>query len=197
MGFHGRLSSNETRVNSRLCSFCSQKGRYCDIAEAPFEERNRLIAIRDQVKEVENSFVFLQASSISLEESKQNLVAKVADYKGRRKLDVLTELKCMFWQERLKIMSDEPAGGVHSTRFLTNCIRKLLFSWKWQKVVGIAVKLVMVSASISFVIAACKTRQLLYTSSTKMIPFLVSKEAGKIDGLLTFSKIPLDVFFFW
>ncbi|KAM1268512.1 hypothetical protein PS1_000774 [Malus domestica] len=217
MGFHGRLSSNETRVNSRLCSFCSQKGRYCDIAEAPFEERNRLIAIRDQVKEVENSFVFLQRMSSwqqmdrqaafnSLEESKQNLVAKVAEYKGRRKLDVLTELNACFgsennvpfnwdFRERLKIMSDEPTGGVHSTRFLTNCIRKLLFSWKWQKVVGIAVKLVMVSASISFVIAACKTRQLLYTSSTKMIPFLVSKEAGKIDGLLTFSKIPLDVFF--
>ncbi|TQD79586.1 hypothetical protein C1H46_034857 [Malus baccata] len=147
-----------------------------------------------------------QAAFNSLEESKQNLVAKVAEYKGRRKLDVLTEPNACFgsennvpfnwdFRERLKIMSDEPAGGVRSTRFLTNCIRKLLFSWKWQKVVGIAVKLVMVSASTSVVIAACKTRQLLYTSSTKMIPFLVSKEAGKIDGLLTFSKIPLDVFF--
>ncbi|KAB2597817.1 hypothetical protein D8674_000737 [Pyrus ussuriensis x Pyrus communis] len=169
MGFRGRLSSNETRVNSRLCSFCSQKGRYCDIAEAPFEKRNRLIAIRDQVKEVENSFVFLQ------EESRQNLVAKVAEYKGRRKLNVLTELNACFGSE-----NNVPLIGILE---------------RVAKVVGIAVKLVMVSASISFVIAACKTRQLLYTSSTKMIPFLVSKEAGKIDGLLTFSKIPLDVFF--
>ncbi|KAM2157204.1 hypothetical protein ACFX1R_042802 [Malus domestica] len=216
MGFHGRLSSKETGANSRLCSFCSENGCYCYIAEAPFEERNRLIAIKDQVKEVENKFMFLQRMSSwqrmdrqaafnSLEESRLNLVAKVTEYKGRRELDVVTELNACFGSEnnvpfnwdfggRL-IKKNEPAGGFHSRSFLTNCIRKLLVSWKWQKVYGIAVKLAMVSVSISSVIAAYSTRQLLCTSSRKMIPFLSFKEAGKSSSLLTFSKNPLDVFF--
>ncbi|XP_050153646.1 uncharacterized protein LOC126628104 isoform X1 [Malus sylvestris] len=234
MGFHGRLSSKETGANSRLCSFCSENGCYCDIAEAPFEERNRLIAIKDQVKEVENKFMFLQICMIfylgfytcgnmhtqrmsswqqmdrqaafnSLEESRLNLVAKVTEYKGRRELDVVTELNACFGSEnnvpfnwdfggRL-IKKNEPAGGFHSRSFLTNCIRKLLVSWKWQKVYGIAVKLAMVSVSISSVIAAYSTRQLLCTSSRKMIPFLSFKDAGKSSSLLTFSKNPLDVFF--
>ncbi|KAM2383280.1 hypothetical protein COP2_042035 [Malus domestica] len=204
MGFHGRLSSKETGANSRLCSFCSENGCYCDIAEAPFEERNRLIAIKDQVKEVENKFMFLQRMSSwqqmdrqaafnSLEERRLNLVSKV------------TELNACFGSEnnvpfnwdfggRL-IKKNEPAGGFHSRSFLTNCIRKLLVSWKWQKVYGIAVKLAMVSVSISSVIAAYSTRQLLCTSSRKMIPFLSFKDAGKSSSLLTFSKNPLDVFF--
>ncbi|KAM1672507.1 hypothetical protein TB2_040768 [Malus domestica] len=216
MGFHGRLSSKETGANSRLCSFCSENGCYCDIAEAPFEERNRLIAIKDQVKEVENKFMFLQRMSSwqqmdrqaafnSLEERRLNLVSKVTEYKGRRELDVVTELNACFGSEnnvpfnwdfggRL-IKKNEPAGGFHSRSFLTNCIRKLLVSWKWQKVYGIAVKLAMVSVSISSVIAAYSTRQLLCTSSRKMIPFLSFKDAGKSSSLLTFSKNPLDVFF--
>ncbi|KAB2595806.1 hypothetical protein D8674_031256 [Pyrus ussuriensis x Pyrus communis] len=216
MGFHGRLSSKETGANSRLCSFCSENGCYCDIAEAPFEERNRLIAIKDQVKKVENKFMFLQRMSSwqqmdrqaafnSLEESRLNLVAKVIEYKGRKELDVVTELNACFgsennvpfnWDFRGRLIKkNEPAGGFHSRRFLTNCIRKLLVSWKWQKVYGIAVKLAMFSVSISSVIAAYSTWQLLYTSSRKMIPFLSFKEAGKSGSLLTFSKNPLDVFF--
>lgn len=140
------------------------------------------------------------AAFTNLEESRVNLSAKVAEHKGRA-LDVVTELKACFgnennvpfnwdFKERLKEKA-EPAA--HSRRFLTDCIRKLFISRKWQRV-GFAVKLVMVSASICSLMAAYHTRQFLYNSSRKLIPFVVSKDAGKIASLLTISKSPLDVF---
>lgn len=66
MGFaYGRLISNEigdTNSSSRFCNFCSEHGGgYCYIAaEAPFEERKRLMAIRNSLKEVENMVMFLE-----------------------------------------------------------------------------------------------------------------------------------------
>lgn len=61
MGFQGWLN-NETRENSRSCKFCSEPAGYSDFAEAPFEERKRLVDIRNSVKEVDNMFVILQVN---------------------------------------------------------------------------------------------------------------------------------------
>ncbi|KAM5555564.1 hypothetical protein ABKV19_023474 [Rosa sericea] len=216
MGFaYGRLISNEigdTNSSSRFCNFCSEHGGgYCDIAaEAPFEERKRLVAIRNSLKEVENMVLFLErldsrqmmdmnAAFNSLEESRLNLLANVTEYKGRA-LDVLTELNARFghengapfdWDLREGLKKNfEPSGAHHSRRFLiTNCMRKvLLIPWKWQKKVGIAVKLAMSA------MAAYHIRKLICTSSRKRIPFVVSREAGKSSSVLTISKNPLDVF---
>lgn len=136
----------------------------------------------------------------SLEECRLNLLANVTEYKGRA-LDVVTELNACFgnengvpfdWDlsERLK-KNAEPSGAYHNRRFLiTNCITKLLIiPWKWQKKVCIAVKLAM------SVMAAYHIRQFICTSSRKMIPFVVSRQAGKRStSVLTISKCPLDVF---
>ncbi|ONI23345.1 hypothetical protein PRUPE_2G183300 [Prunus persica] len=210
MGFHGWLN-NETRENSRSCKFCSEPAGYCDFAEAPFEERKRLVDIRNSVKEVENMFMVLQrmgswqqmdrhAAFTNLEESRVSLSAKVAEHKGRA-LDVVTELKACFGNENnvpfnwdfKETLKEKAEPAAHSRRFLTDCIRKLFISRKWQRV-GFAVKLVMVSASIFSLMAAYHIRQLLYNSARKRIPFVASKDAGKIASLLTISKSPLDVF---
>ena len=45
---------------SSFCRFCSESGCYCGDAETPFEERQRLIAIGDSLKNVEKMLVFLQ-----------------------------------------------------------------------------------------------------------------------------------------
>ncbi|XWS46181.1 hypothetical protein CRYUN_Cryun14cG0042700 [Craigia yunnanensis] len=49
-----------------FCRFCSNHGRYCDFGQTPFEERARLIAIRDSLKEVENTLLHLQVPTFCL-----------------------------------------------------------------------------------------------------------------------------------
>ncbi|XP_050387381.1 uncharacterized protein LOC126803654 [Argentina anserina] len=216
MGFsYGRLISNEignTNSSSRFCNFCSEHGGgYCDVAaEVPFEERKRLVSFRNSLKEVENMVLFLErldsrkmmdmnAAFNSLEESRLNLLANVTEYKGRA-LDVLTELNACFghengepfdWDLRERMKKHVESSGAHHSRrsLITNFMRKLLLiPWKWQQKVGIAVKLAL-SAMATYHI-----KKLICSSSRKMIPFVVSRGAGKsITSVLTISKSPLDV----
>ena len=45
---------------SNFCRFCSENCCFCGVAVAPFEERQRLISIRESMKNVEKMLVFLQ-----------------------------------------------------------------------------------------------------------------------------------------
>lgn len=57
---HGRLNC-KIEKSVEFCRFCSEFGRYCDIADpTPFEERKRLIVIRDSVKHVQNILLSLE-----------------------------------------------------------------------------------------------------------------------------------------
>lgn len=58
---HDNLS-DEIKSSISFCRVCSEHGRYCDVAETPLEERVRLIAIRDSLKEVKNILMFLQVT---------------------------------------------------------------------------------------------------------------------------------------
>ncbi|XVE73752.1 hypothetical protein DITRI_Ditri11bG0143400 [Diplodiscus trichospermus] len=53
---HDKLN-DEIENSNGFCRFCSEHGRYCDIGQTPFEERGRLIAIRDSLKQVENTLL--------------------------------------------------------------------------------------------------------------------------------------------
>lgn len=57
---HDKINDEIQKDSFKICRLCSEKGLYCEIAEKPLEERERLIAIRDLLKEVENMLVFLQ-----------------------------------------------------------------------------------------------------------------------------------------
>ncbi|OMO64346.1 hypothetical protein CCACVL1_21837 [Corchorus capsularis] len=57
---HDKLN-DEIENSISFCRFCSDHGRYCDIKQTPFEEKERLITIRDSLKDVENLLLHLQA----------------------------------------------------------------------------------------------------------------------------------------
>lgn len=58
---HNQLNDEiESRIS--FCKFCSERGRYCDVANPSFSERERLIAIRNSMNEVENMLVYLQVN---------------------------------------------------------------------------------------------------------------------------------------
>jgi hypothetical protein len=60
---HDGLNEEIEKINSSFCRFCSEYGRYCNIVETPFQEKEGLIAIKDSLKEVGNVLMLLQACS--------------------------------------------------------------------------------------------------------------------------------------
>ncbi|KAL5796063.1 hypothetical protein ACOSQ2_000883 [Xanthoceras sorbifolium] len=206
---HDRLS-DEIDSSICFCRFCSGHGRYCDVGETPFEETHRLIAIRDSLKEVENMFIFLQklqsrqlmdrhAALTCLAESRLYLIEQVTAYQGRTELDVVKELNSCFGDlnEKRRAEPDAQKGKTRIANFFVCCIRFCLNPWKWQKAAGIAVKLIMVSASIASTIQFYQSRQKYCSSKRRILSFVESTDADKIDThtVLTISKNPLDVFY--
>ncbi|XVE77241.1 hypothetical protein DITRI_Ditri13aG0046300 [Diplodiscus trichospermus] len=213
---HDKLN-DEIENCIRFCRLCSDHGRYCDIGQqTPFEERERLIAIRDSLKELEKMLLHLQKlqswqlidrhSALSrLEQSRLFLIKQVTEYQGRS-LDVVEELNSCFGTDNKTGFEMNVEGSsakknqVQSksrrlSSFLIFCIRILLNPWKWQNAVGIAVKLILISASLSSTIQFYHGKQQSYNNSQrKIVSAMNSKEAEKLDSLLTISKIPLDVF---
>ncbi|KAJ9681275.1 hypothetical protein PVL29_020247 [Vitis rotundifolia] len=200
---------------SSFCRFCSESGCYCGDAETPFEERQRLIAIGDSLKNVEKMLVFLQkleswqhmdqnSALAQLEESRLFLIQKVTQHQGRS-LQVLEELNALFgngesgfgWnlKEKMEEKGDADNGQKRSSNFFISCFQILVHPWKWKKAAGIAVRLIAVSVSISSTIHLYRTRQQYRTSQTKFLALMNSKEAGKNEFLFTTPNSPLDVFF--
>ncbi|XP_022759578.1 uncharacterized protein LOC111305957 [Durio zibethinus] len=208
--------NDEIENSISFCRFCSDHGRYCDIGHTPFEERERLIAIRDSLKEVENTLLHLQklqfwqltdrhSALTRMEQSRLFLIKQVKQYQGRP-LDVVKELNSCFGNDN-KTGFDRKVeeitvkkNGVESrsrrlSSFLICCTRVLFNPWMWQSGVGFAVKLILISASLSSVIQFYHAKQQSCSNSQrKIVSVTHSKEAEKLDTLLTISKMPLDVF---
>ncbi|XP_021280892.1 uncharacterized protein LOC110414152 [Herrania umbratica] len=213
---HDRLN-DEIENSISFCRFCSDHGRYCDVGQTPFEERERLIAIRDSLKEVENTLLHLQklqswrlvdrhSALTSLEQSRLFLIKQVTQYQGRP-LDVVRELNACFGNDDRAAFDRNveeltvKKNGVQSrsrrrlSSFLICCIRFLFNPWKWQSAVGIAIKLILISASLSTTIQFYHAKHQSCNSQKKIVSTIMySKEAENIDSLLTISKSPLDVF---
>ncbi|MBA0704384.1 hypothetical protein Golax_016646 [Gossypium laxum] len=216
---HDRLN-HEIDESISFCRYCSDHGRYCDIGQTPFLERKRLIAIRDSLNQVENTLLHLQKlqswqlkdrqlALSRLEQTRSCLIKQVTQYEGRP-LDVVKELSACFGNDhenRTSIDRDVEESvkkneGESSRRrisgFLICCIRVLFRPWKWQNAVGIAVNLILISASLSSTIKFYHSKQQPYSNSQRktIVSATYSKEkaAEKLDSLLSISKMPLDVF---
>ncbi|MBA0548773.1 hypothetical protein Golob_019851 [Gossypium lobatum] len=216
---HDRLN-HEIDDSISFCRYCSDHGRYCDIGQTPFLERKRLIAIRDSLNQVENTLLHLQKlqswqlkdrqlALSRLEQTRSCLIKQVTQYEGRP-LDVVKELSACFGNDhenRTSIDRDveesvkKNEGESWRRRisgFLICCIRVLFRPWKWQNAVGIAVNLILISASLSSTIKFYHSKQQPYSNSQRktIVSATYSKEkaAEKLDSLLTISKMPLDVF---
>ncbi|KAK8630942.1 hypothetical protein V6N13_079712 [Hibiscus sabdariffa] len=135
---HDRLN-REIDNSFSFCRHCSDHGRYCDIGQTPFEERKRLIAIRDSLKDVENTllhFQKLQAWQLTdrhsvlsrLEQSRLFLIKQVTQYEGRP-LDVVKVLSVCFGNDdnKTSVDSDEE-GSVKKNEGRISIIRGSYFS---------------------------------------------------------------------
>ncbi|KAK8636246.1 hypothetical protein V6N13_004950 [Hibiscus sabdariffa] len=215
-GLDDRLN-HEIDNSISFCRHCSEHGRYCDIGQqTPFQERKRLIAIRDSFKDVNNSLLHfqsymqkLQAWQLTdrhsvlgrLEQSRSFLIKQVIQYQGRP-LEVVKELSACFGNDDKKTSIDRhmlKKNGGESTRgglsgFLFCWLRVFFNPCKWQNAVGITVKLILISSTIRFYLSK---QQSCSNSQRKLIVsalYSKEKEAEKLDSLLAISKMPLDVF---
>ena len=128
-----------------------------------------------------------------LEETRLFLIQKVTEHQGRP-LPVLQELKALFgnqesgfsWnlKEKMEEKANADNGQKRSSNFFSSCFQILVHPWKWQKAVGVAVRLIAVSSTIHLY----RTRQQYRTSQTQFL-------AGKNEFLPTIPNSPLDVFY--
>ncbi|KAJ9171476.1 hypothetical protein P3X46_014840 [Hevea brasiliensis] len=207
--------SDEIRDCYSFCRLCSENGRLCHIAETSVQERERLIAIRDSLREVGDVLMLLQrlrswqiidthAALNRLEESRIILIEKVKQFPGRS-LDVVKELNAWFnngkitdfdlnWNGEIKNKAD---SNIHNnkekgtrSRFVSFCIGILFGPCNWQKAIGVAAKLVVVSASISSTVRLCHARKQQYCSS-----FVESAAAPIKQTVPSLTDRHLDVFY--
>lgn len=119
------------------------------------------------------------AALTHLEESRLALIEKVTQYQGRE-LDVVRELNVCFGNENAERLKMKKKA--ERCPRCCNCAGELIVPWKWQNVVGIAVRFLMVSASLSSLVPFYRTRH-LFNSSRRKVPSILVR------------KIPLDVFY--
>ncbi|KAJ4851521.1 hypothetical protein Tsubulata_043459 [Turnera subulata] len=221
-GLSDQIIKNGNNFYSR---FCPQHGpNHCHIAKTtPFQEEERLIAIRDSLREVGDVLMLLQriqcwqpkdrdAALTRLEESRLALMAKIAEYQGPP-LDVVRELKTCFrdaettgftWKLNEKGKNKTTKSATFGqekksmTSFLVCCVGMALNPWKWHKSVGILANLMIISASISSTVNFYHSKHTRRSSSQgKFLKFVdASKDARRVDTHnMSSQRYTLDVFY--
>ncbi|KAL9385346.1 hypothetical protein Peur_022356 [Populus x canadensis] len=220
-GLHDGLAEEIKNINIYFCRFCSEHGRYYSIVETPFQEKEGLIAIKDSLKEVGNVLMILQRlrswqpidrqeAITRLEGSWLILMEKVAQYQGRP-LAVVEELNACFsngktvfdWKlsEKRKIKRDgsnvEEEKRMTTAGFVVCWIRMVFNQWRWQKAIGVAAKLIFVSASVSSTVKFCHGRLHCCCSQRKVVSLVepVYSRTKENSTALSPSNSPLDVFY--
>uniref|UniRef100_A0A6N2KL75 Uncharacterized protein n=1 Tax=Salix viminalis TaxID=40686 RepID=A0A6N2KL75_SALVM len=221
-GLHDGLTEEIKNINSCFCRLCSENGRYCNIVETPFQEKEGLVAIKDSLKEVANVLMILQRlrscqpidrqeALTRLEERRLILMEKVARYRGRP-LGVVEELNACFsngktvfdWNlsQKRKIKGDDfnvqEEKRTKTAGFVVCWIRMLFNRWRWQKAIGVAAKLILVSASVSSTVKFCHGEPLhCCRSQRKALSMVepVDSRTKENSTALSLSNRSLDVFY--
>ncbi|GER48649.1 Fructose-1,6-bisphosphatase isozyme 2 [Striga asiatica] len=137
---HVRINEKINQINGfSFCSDCSNHGRYCVVAEGSLREKEKMMSIRDSLKDVHNILIFLQGLKSSqnkqrddalshLEESIKIVIQRINEYpkKGRENVEVLEELITTFVNFQMKI--DEKAKhknvfGIGRSNFVVGVAR--------------------------------------------------------------------------
>ncbi|GKV52813.1 hypothetical protein SLEP1_g59373 [Rubroshorea leprosula] len=195
--------NSEIENTISFCRFCSDHGRFCHVPEVPFQEREKLIAIRDSLKDVQNILLYIQrlwswqeidrrAALVRLEESRLFLLKAVARYRGRE-LDVVKEVNAFGWNMKQSAATEDSVRNKKRriSSFMVCCIGILVNPSNWMNAAGFAVKLFLISATLSSTIHFRHAKQ----GSRKIVTIMDSTESERrIDTLPTLSKSPLDVF---
>ncbi|XP_009595064.1 uncharacterized protein [Nicotiana tomentosiformis] len=169
---HDKITQKIYYEGLHFCRDCAEHGRYCGIADLRIEDKEKLIAIRDSLKEIQNMLEFYQTlqsrqqrlyngAVARLEESRMLLLEKINKYPTwGSKLDLIEELReCLvegkvafpenLAESKEKKIEDENKKKTSSS-FLVICIRGLFNPWNWFRTTRIAaIALIVASASIS------------------------------------------------
>ncbi|MCD7455194.1 hypothetical protein HAX54_027324 [Datura stramonium] len=146
-----------------FCRHCAEHGRLCGIADLTMEDKEKLIAIRDSLKDLHNILQFYQTlksrqqrhyngSLVRLEASRMLLMDKLNKYPTwGKKLQVIEELKAYFGQEKAALFNenlaeteqntqseDDEKEKKNSSSFLVICIKGLFNPWNWYRTTRIA-----------------------------------------------------------
>lgn len=57
---YDEISDRIRREEINFCTHCAEHGRYCGIAELTMEDKEKLIGIRDSLKDLQNMLHFYQ-----------------------------------------------------------------------------------------------------------------------------------------
>ncbi|KAJ6675259.1 hypothetical protein OIU85_011424 [Salix viminalis] len=219
---HDGLTEEIKNINSCFCRLCSENGRYYNIVETPFQEKEGLVAIKDSLKEVANVLMILQRlrscqpidrqeALTRLEEGRLILMEKVSQYRGRP-LGVVEELNACFsngktvfdWNlsQKRKIKGDDfnvqEEKRTKTAGFVVCWIRMLFNRWRWQKAIGVAAKLILVSASVSSTVKFCHGEPLHCCGSQRKALSMVEPVDSRTkenSTALSLSNRSLDVFY--
>ncbi|KAL0397975.1 UNVERIFIED_CONTAM: hypothetical protein Scaly_0245900 [Sesamum calycinum] len=158
--FHARINENIAQNSFSFCSRCSNHGRYCVVADKTAEERKKMIAIRDSLKDFHDILVYLQRvkskqkkqrdeALARLEESRRLLIERISDQwpNKERRVAVVEEIITFLGDvktDEFPWNSKGKAGGVSS--FLVQTSR-------------FAIEFAVMFASIYTTVTLCKSRQ--------------------------------------
>ncbi|KAK4354023.1 hypothetical protein RND71_026217 [Anisodus tanguticus] len=145
-----------------FCRHCAEHGRLCGLADITMEDKEKLIAIRDSLKDVQNMLKFYQTlesrqqrhyngALVRLEASRMLLIDKLNKYPTwGKKQDIIEELKEYFGQGKIALFSENSAETEQQKQikdekvkknrssFLAICIKGLFNPWNWYRTTRIA-----------------------------------------------------------
>ena len=134
-----------------------------------------------------------------LEESRLILTEKVSQYQGRP-LDLIKELNEWFGDNKtgfdwnIKIGHNVQNDKRQRSNFLHCCTRFICNPATWQKAIGIAAKLIVISIGVSSSVHFYRKRQQENCSSSrKIVECMDSMREGKAKRKLIISKSHLNV----
>lgn len=130
------------------------------------------------------------AALVRLEESRTNLIEKTKQHHGRP-LDVIQELNECFGNGggmglKSRVSEDKVKDGTpdrtprrRAFRFLVSCIGDLLNPWKWHEAARIAVRMVLISVTVSSTVSLVHGRQQSSGSRRRLLSFVGSNPEMK------------------
>ncbi|KAL8111247.1 uncharacterized protein LOC141666667 [Apium graveolens] len=198
-----RISNEIENERITVCKHCSEHRLLCGIAESPWvdEEKQRLIAIKDSLKDVDNTLVSLQKlqshqrqqcqeAFIKLEKSRMHLTENIKHYQEQEggQLNVIDELNACFSNENTKKQVEELQVEDDKSRVFINCIRGFFNPLNWHGTARTAIKLALISVSVTSTYNFCQSRQ-----KYKCVSSPDSVIARNFDFLAIDSDSPLEV----
>lgn len=198
-----KISDEIENENISVCKHCSENRLLCGVAESPWlEEKQRLIAVKDSLKDVDNMLVLLQRlqshqrqqcqeAFIELEKSRMHLMEKIKHFQEHEggQLDVIDKLNASFSNKNMEKQVEELTVEDDNSWIFTNCIRGFFNPLNWLATAKTAIKLLLISVSVTSTYKFCQSGQEEY----KCVSSPDSVIARNFDFLAIDSNSPLDV----